>query len=183
MLARRGSLNLRNGDVIDLPRLVPAFTSKGFPLFKKKYSEATRALEHANPFLTDSFLLSAYDIHHGHLIRPDRFYKNTELLFVDSGGYELAAGYDSTEPNQGESRHKPFHSDDYRRVLRKLPKHLPIVITNPDWESVGNPVHDQVLAAQKFFNEFPGFTRNFLVKPTKKKRYLPIEEILPQKSS
>ena len=36
MLARKGTLTLRNGDTIELPRLVPSFSSKGFPFYRER---------------------------------------------------------------------------------------------------------------------------------------------------
>ncbi len=182
MLARRTKLSLRNGCGIDLPRLVPAFTSKGFSFFeagRKQRSEVTNALELTGTLLEDSFLVSAYDLHHGHLDRPRRFFKNTEVLFVDSGGYEVGMDFDSTEPKRELHAPKPFSTEDYRRVLRHLPQNLPIVITNLDWAtSSGNSIEDQILAAQELFHQFPHFTSDFILKPTKTKKGESRKELL-----
>lgn len=112
MLARRSILKHPLGATIDMPRLVPSFSSKGFPSFKVKkrkrpYSDSTRALELIGPYINDSILISAYDLHHGYLRKPKRFYNGKELIFIDSGGYELSHDWDSTEPKQGSISETP----------------------------------------------------------------------------
>ncbi len=103
MLARRTTLQHPIGSAIDMPRLIPSFSSKGFPFFEdkstgNKLSEATNALEMAGPTISDSILLSAYDISHRYLRDPERFYGNKEMVIIDSGEYELSSDFDSTEP-------------------------------------------------------------------------------------
>src|SRR5260370_34845695 len=123
MLARITKIEHPLGALIDLPRLVPAFSSKGFPFLKGsktkskskadrkhrsktagkiepvnqcKISETTVALELVGPFIKESILLSAYDLHHGHLRTPERFFREKELVFVDRGEYELSTSFDQT---------------------------------------------------------------------------------------
>lgn len=183
MLARRTTLTHPLGMAIDLPRLVPSFTSKGFPFFKdkntkKRHSEATLALEMMNPFIKDSILVSAYDLHHGYLRKPRQFFSGKELVIIDSGGYELSADWDSTEPNQGPNKPEPFSEEDYIAIIKGLPKKLPFAITNCDWSMKGISTEDQILAAQELFNQFPKFLHNFLVKPTGEKKYLDINDLV-----
>lgn len=184
MLARRTTINHPLGQAVDLPILVPSFSSKGFPFFRDResrvlHSEATLALEAMTPFITESLLVSAYDIHHKYLRGPKRSYTNKDLVFIDSGGYELSDFWDSTEPNQGSYTPRPFKENEYLSVLKSLPKNLPFVITNCDWSNKGASIEDQILAAQKLFNKYPKFMSNFLVKPTKDKKYLNINEVMP----
>jgi hypothetical protein len=123
-------------------------------------------------------LVSAYDIHFSNLRKPERFYKGKELVFIDSGGYELSPGWDSTEPNQGPYKGKRFTEQHYRDVLDDLPKKLPFVIANYDWGTKGKPLTEQILAAQELFGHYPRFMHNFLMKPhTKGRQYLDPDEI------
>ena len=101
----------RSGAVLDLPLVVPSFSSKGFDFFPEKVSgktvyrsESTIALDALGNFLDESFLLSAYDLHHKHFRKPERFYKNTALITLDSGGYEMAPEFDSSEPKMTPTR-------------------------------------------------------------------------------
>jgi len=184
MLIRRSSLNHPLDVSIDMPRLVPSFSSKGFPFFDdeetgQKLSEVTNALENAGPTISDSILLSAYDLSHRYLRSPDRFYGNKEIVIIDSGGYELSLEFDSTEPMQ-----KPYEPNAnydigaYREVLANLPTQYPIAITNFDHGSRGKSIEKQILDARKLFNEFPGFLHDFIVKPTtERQRFVDITEV------
>jgi hypothetical protein len=181
MLARRTTIRLPAGSVVELPRLVPSFSSKGFPFFRDKrrlYSEVTLALDVIGPHINDSVLLSAYDLHYGYLRRPGRFYRGKDLVFVDSGGYELSQDWDSTESKQ--TPHEPlnFSDPDYCEVLRKLPRGLPIIAASYDWGSRGTPIEEQIISAQKLFNKFPHLVSNFLVKPTGNRKLLDIDELI-----
>ncbi len=187
-----------------MPRLVPAFSSKGFPFLevvkakakvkaetkrqgkprtKKKVavenqiSETTLPLELLGPFIKDSILLSAYDLHHGHLRRPKRFFLGKELVFIDSGGYELSPGFDQTEPVDWGTPKKTFSCDDYLKVLASLPADLPFVITNYDWGTRERPLVKQILAGQQLFSKFPNFLKDFIVKPVGNHQYIDVDEI------
>ena len=207
MLARRRKLKLRNGIQVDLPLLVPSFSSKGFkfkrsPAKKKRYSLVSNDLATQGPTITGAILLSAYDIFYENFISAHSYLKGKEIVFIDSGAYELSPEYDSTEPKhdprlifpakqQDQQRflkklikdlpatiHRPFSEEDYRVVLRKLKKDLPIVIPNFDADSMGKTIKEQVVAAQTLFKDFPNHTRNFIIKPTQKKSSLDIDDII-----
>lgn len=190
MRQSRGILTLRDGTVLSLPRLVPSFTSKGFPLLKrgnrktgKEYSEVEKILE-AMPFLRGSILLSAYDIHHGHFRKPERFYGDKDLVFIDSGGYELRQDFDSTEPRIYPHKPKKFTEYHYRKVLKNLPIDVPFTAVNFDHDETENmsqrsPIAAQIRKTQMLFNAFPHFTRIFLIKPTRRDRPLKINDVKP----
>jgi len=183
MLARRTVLQHPLGAAIGMPRLVPAFSSKGFPFFNdedtgQRLSEVTNALELTGPTISDSILLSAYDIFHNYLRAPERFYGNKELVFIDSGAYELALEFDSSEPKQ--ETYEPddsYNSVAYKEVLSGLPPDFPFVITNFDHGSRGKCIEEQIEKAQTLFNNFPGFLHCFIVKPTGRHKYLDIPEV------
>jgi hypothetical protein len=205
MLARSTKIEHPLGALIDLPRLVPAFSSKGFAFLPrtktknktnantksksgvsigkgaatgKDISETTLALETMGPFIRDSILLSAYDLHHGHLRNPQRFFQEKELIFIDSGGYELSPGFDQTEPVHWGTSKKKFSRDDYIRVLGTLPEDLPFVISNYDWGTRGRPLVKQIQDAQKLFSAFPNFMKNFIVKPVGNHRHVEVDEVV-----
>jgi hypothetical protein len=204
VLARCTKIRHPLGAIIDLPRLVPAFSSKGFPFVsvtdpaprlkvksarrtnagrkikkeaRREISEASLALELVGPFIRDSILLSAYDLHHRHFRRPENFYREKELVFLDSGGYELSPGFDQTEPVYWGTPKKNFSEADYRAVLRSLPRDLPFVISNFDWGTRSKPLTQQIAAAQGLFQEFPCFLKNFIVKPGTQ-RFIEVDEVV-----
>src|SRR5687767_12291472 len=102
---RARALTHPSGAAVDLPLLIPSFSSKGFQFYEKqetirttskrpagrrrRFSQASLALEAMSPYLTESLLISAYDLHHNHFENPQAHLKQAALVFLDSGGYEL----------------------------------------------------------------------------------------------
>jgi len=166
-----------------MPRLVPAFSSKGFPFVpeknsKRKFSQVSYALETVGPFIKNSILLSAYDLFHKHLRRPARFFEGKELIFIDSGGYELSPFFDSTEPTQKPHGPRIFKVGNYETILRGLPKNLPFVIANYDWGAKKKSLVNQILEAQQLFRKYPNFLSDFIVKPGLRRKFLNVDEIV-----
>ena len=205
MLARTSKVHHPLGAVIDLPRLVPAFSSKGFPFLKngggeenrrggrggrskaprsrrpadkRTISETTLALELTAPYIRDSILLSAYDLHHKHFRKPEKYFQGKEVIFLDSGGYELSPGFDQTEPVHWGTPKKAFSERDYLAVLAKLPSDLPFSISNFDWGSRRRTIPEQVMSAQRLFRRFPAFLKDFIVKPGDGRRYIDMDEVI-----
>lgn len=178
------------GGVIDLPLLVPSFSSKGFDFFtkgnskkKKIFSAATYALEEFGRYLNESYLLSTYDIHHKHFRHPDRFFRNTALIFLDSGGYELSPEFDSSEPKLTPTRDLTFSRDNYLETLNLLcgkNKENPFVIANYDWGTKNQSFKHQIQDARAIFNKHPYWASNFLLKPHKdNSKIIDIDNVVP----
>lgn len=183
MLARRGIIGHPLTGEVELPLLIPAFSSKGFRLrpskkIRKKhdYSEISSQLEHFGQIPETPVLISAYDLHFQHfedpelpVNRPEDFLQNTCLVFLDSGGYELIPDFDSTEVKK--SGHKPkdgYGWDQYNSVIQQLydrKQALPLVIANFDYEMRGQPVARQISSARETFNRFPDYMSDFILKP------------------
>jgi len=200
VLARISNIKHPLGGLIDLPRLVPAFSSKGFPFLKsntsgtrsskkkgvpsgkknsnKELSEASLALELVGDFIRDSILVSAYDIFHSHLRKPERYFKNKEMVFIDSGGYELGPDFDSTEPIHLLTPTKKFTLENYTEVLRDLSEEFPFAVANFDYGTKQKPLLDQILAGQKLFGKFPALLTDFIIKPVGGQQYLDVDDII-----
>lgn len=169
MLARVSHFKQHNNDFnTDLPLLVPSFSSKGFG-YKRNHGKKTSEIaqiynEFAGQLINTTILISAYDIFHEHLEAPSKHFSNKELIFIDSGGYELCQGYDSTEVNYWPHKPEKFRLEDYIAVLDTLPDNLPFVISNFDWETRNQPISSQIIAAQELYNRYPKFSSNFIVK-------------------
>jgi len=170
--------------LVRLPKLVPAFSSKGFftdvdPKTGKRVSEVANALDAHGPTLT-TLLVSSFDMFHGLLRDPGAHFRGKELVFVDSGGYELSEDFDGTEPRQYAG--KPaleFNQDQYDAVLRALPRDLPFVIANFDFASRGLEVESQIRSARALLAQYPSFLSDFIVKPSARRAaYLDVEEIV-----
>jgi hypothetical protein len=185
--------------------MVPSFSSKGFGDYQPEeatgvkrntgkgkrqkpgsrseplvFSAASAHLEGTWDFIDDALLVSSYDMHFGKLDRPLRFLKGKGLVFIDSGGYELAPEYDVAEPKTFD--YKPldgYGEDQYRCVLDTLPTSLPCIIANFDWGTRLLPLEEQVGAARRLFSKYPKFLHSFLIKPGagKGRRAKPLTEL------
>ena len=95
MLARTSTIRHRpSGIVLKTPLLVPSFSSKGFSRHDDGRSEIGDIFEATGEFVTEAFLLSAYDIYHEHLPKPEALPWKPEVIFLDSGGYEISTDRD-----------------------------------------------------------------------------------------
>lgn len=185
MLARRSKL-VRDGWECDLPLLIPAFSSKGshYRVLKngKLALDVAGDLRDFGLQPAKIVLISAYDLHHRHLdLRIERSVyhaitslKNAELVYVDSGGYELNEQYDSTEPKPATlPEHKPFVEDDYLAVLSKLDKDpsMPyLIVTNFDHAGFGKTMKRQIESAKRLFARFPRHLSSFIIKPERRSK-------------
>jgi hypothetical protein len=184
MLARRASFEHPSAGAIDLPLLVPAFSSKGFAIrntgsgkSRREYSEVAYQLEDFSKQPHRSVLLSAYDIHFGHFRAPKMspqaplpHLRDVQVAFVDSGGYELAPDYDSTEPRIFSREPKRFTVAEYHAVLDRLvasASSTPLVISNYDYRRRPTPLDQQVREARGTFRRYRGVATDFILKPWK----------------
>lgn len=169
-----------------MPLLVPAFSSKGFEFNivgkgkkKREFSMLAYELADFGRYPCRSVLISAYDLHFKHFQAPqfpktpaESHLRNACLVFLDSGGYELAADFDLTEIR--EFGYKPkdgYWIDEYEGVLNRLAVSKsppPLVITNFDRASVGQPLENQITAARTLFNRYRDFLGDFIIKPWSK---------------
>lgn len=186
MLARRSSLLHPTAGEIDLPLLVPAFSSKGFELIgategrDHDYSEVVYELEAFGRSPSEAVLVSAYDLYFRHFedapklpaVAATDYLRNTRLIFVDSGGYELVPDFDTTEPRTFSYQPKNgFSYEEYKKVMRglvELEQPLPLMAANFDYGTRRTPISEQIEAARELFNEFDGCLTNFILKPWEK---------------
>lgn len=183
MLARRNSLSHEIALKIELPLLVPAFSSKGFPLKKRQgkghhYTAIVDDLAALAKRPSNAALVSAYDLHFKHFDDapklpptngPQDYLRETRLVFIDSGGYELISDFDRTEfKTFAYGPKKGYGLEQYREVLQNLmalEAPLPLVIANFDRDSIGKPIGDQITAARELFYDFPAPLKDFILKP------------------
>src|SRR5579884_1115566 len=119
-LARRTTVKHPSGVSIETPLLVPSFSSKGFRVTKDT-SEVHEALEMTSEWLTETMLISAYDLAHGHIPRPEDLPATPELILVDSGGYEMRIEHDMSTAVHWPHVPLPWDEDRYRGVLDAWP--------------------------------------------------------------
>ena len=173
MLKRPKQLQHKSIGDIDLPLLVPSFSSKGFDTFAdhetdENVSESLNALRQFGPNLSDAALVSAYDIHHKLMPDAVSYLTNSQIVFIDSGGYELSDEFDSSEPKSFPHDKLDFSFDDYLSVAEKLAdtySNSPLVLTNYDLNSKNMSFEEQIDESISFFSRFPSFGSDLILKP------------------
>lgn len=183
MLACRRTLSHPGTGEIELPLLIPAFSSKGFGFHttgkgqkKHAYSELAYALAEFTRHPMQHVMVSAYDLHFNHFLAPDlpakkvtSYFAESRLLVIDSGGYELNVDFDSTEIKVFTYRPKDgFGKEEYEKVLNKISNdknNLDLMITNFDYETQGLPLDAQIRLARELFSKYPCCLNNFILKP------------------
>jgi hypothetical protein len=151
--------------VLGTPLLVPSFSSKGFPRGPDGKSEIGDFLRYASEFLTKTCLISAYDIHYGHIPQPEAIPLNLEIVFLDSGGYEVSWDQDQSATSEAGPGPGTWHEDLYREVLEAWPDGLPAVFISYDHPNDRLPVDEQIARARKLFRANPHHLHLFLLKP------------------
>ena len=150
-LTRRGErLN------VETPLLIPSFSSKA----SVDVSSIFAALQ---PSITESFLVSAYDLHYGDIELPGGV--PAEVLFLDSGGYEVSKDHDLMDPVYELPEAKVWTPDNFRQVLSDLDTLMPTFVTAYDHPELRHPLSCQIDNALEVFREFPHLGREILIKP------------------
>lgn len=193
-LVRRSVLKHPSGIEIKTPLLIPSFSSKGFvfPKQKVEYSEynyfqtKTKLLKENNPTsgkisevaelikdvsdtLTDSMLVSTYDIYHKHIPIPYEN-KTPDVIFLDSGGYEVGDTFDYSEIIRSTGNPDEWSMEKHTEVLEAWPDYVPAVFVSYDCDFRGKPIAEQIKLAESSLSKFKGKQlRTFLIKPVSKK--------------
>ncbi|MEO8398273.1 MAG: hypothetical protein ABI550_00515 [Ignavibacteriaceae bacterium] len=184
MLARSNKMIHPLGVEIETPLLVPSFSSKGFAFKKKKkkkdadVSESLDALEFSKEFLTESLLVSAYDMYHKHIPFTEE-HISTEITFLDSGGYESGNAYDLSTTSKFNYDLKNWDLEKLKEVLNKWPEHKAAIAVSFDHGNHNVSLDQQIHSAIDLFAQFPKMQSDFLIKPeTKDQDYIQIDNII-----
>ena len=174
-LARSLSLSLRGRQVnAKTPLLVPSFSSKALV-------DVDAVFEALQPSITESFLVSAYDIHFRKIELPD--FPFAEVVFLDSGGYEISKDHDLMDPLYASPKPKEWTVEKYRSVLERVDPIMPTFVTAFDHPEVRRPISEQIDVAEEAFKRFPDLGRELLFKPeTVDQEFVPIPSLVAQVS-
>ncbi|GHU80697.1 hypothetical protein FACS189468_1200 [Spirochaetia bacterium] len=176
-LARTSILKHPNGTCISTPLLVPSFSSKGFLVNSKGESELNKIYKIASEYITDSMLISAFDIFYGYI--KDINYTTSEITFVDSGGYETSKLYDLSTIMIPEKNKKKWTEPQLKDVYNGIGNEFSVVLVNYDHPQKRIPIDQQIKEAVLFFNDFSGHLHDLLIKPeTNDQDYIKIDSIL-----
>ena len=168
MLAKRRSIKLNGKEIIQTPLLVPSFSSKGFP-------DVNLIIQFIDEILTDCYLVSAYDLHHGLV---GKLKSIPELIFVDSGGYECSKDLEFSDLGLLPHDTKEWTSEMHLEALQKLDLAIPTVLISYD-----NPKHRLTIPEQiknaELLHTGLNVVKEILLKPeTKEQKYIQLDSIL-----
>ncbi|MCG8557394.1 MAG: hypothetical protein MJD61_19225 [Proteobacteria bacterium] len=114
-----------------MPLLVPSFSSKGFPTKKSGASVIAEIFEGAAESITASYLVSGYDIHH-ELLPSAAALPAPDVIFLDSGGYELRIEHDLSADRHVPHSPLEWNRDTYDRLLESWPEHVSAAMVSYD---------------------------------------------------
>jgi hypothetical protein len=177
MLVRNTKIIHPLGSVIQTPLLIPSFSSKGFGVSKREKSEIREVYDVAWPLLTDTMLVSAYDLSNNYLGPIES--ATTEITFVDSGGYEISDYHDLSAVYRYPVNHKEWPEKSLRDVYDSWPEHVPAVFVSYDHPDIHRSLSRQIAAAQQLFERYPQQLHTLLIKPeTKGQKYIQKQNIV-----
>ena len=184
-IARSSQLRHPSGITIETPMLIPSFSSKGFGISKKKLpggeavecSEIAKILTAASEFLTDSMLLSAYDIYYQYVPMPENAIP--DITIVDSGGYETSDLQDLSCTFVHPVECREWDEKKHSEILAKWPEHIPAVFVSYDKASLRIPLLDQISMAIDLFKDHRAHLTTILIKPeTRDQKYIQTENVI-----
>jgi hypothetical protein len=110
-------------------------------------------------------LVSAYDVQYSLIPKPARLPCAPEIIFVDSGGYEVADDHDISSVMRFQPKPEPWPIETLRDVLDVWPARYPGVFVSYDHPRHRKSAAKQVAQARAFFDRYPGHLHDFLIKP------------------
>ena len=138
------------------PLLVPSFSSKATWNISDIFTTLVDSI-------TESFLISAYDVRHNSLKIPAGAV--AEVMLLDSGGYEAQQDHDLSDPSYPSREPRPWTLADYHAVLSEVNTVMPTIATAFDHPDTRMLFSEQIDSALATFKAFPNFGREILFKP------------------
>ena len=170
MLCRTSTIQHRSSGVsVTTPLLIPSFSSKGFGRSTKDdKSEIGKILATAAEFVTDVFLISAYDVYYEHLPHPSKLECTPDLIFLDSGGYEISTDRDYSSVIDPLPQPLSWTTVNLASVFDNWPDQVPAVFVSYDHPDDRKPFADQVADARNLFRTRSQHLTLLLLKPENK---------------
>ncbi len=165
MLCNTSRLVHPSGASLETPLLVPSFSSKAFGFGRRGRPEVNRVLDVAQEFITRTCLVSAYDIQYGYIPEPENLTLSADLMFLDSGGYEVSADHDLSAVEKPVHRPEEWDAAQLEAIWDRWPDSIPAVLVSYDHSNHRRPVSEQLRDAKQAALAKPGHLHSFLLKP------------------
>lgn len=157
------------GEVGTTPLLVPSFSSRA----NIRIRETIYFLRDCD--YTGPVLVSAYDV---------KYIKNfpnmnfSDLIFLDSGGYEVARDMDVSEIGLYKPPAFTWNRDIHRAIIKKWSNSRPTVLISYDHPNEIHPIQDQIRQANSLFKRKKRFIKEILLKSEKSKHTINIDHVI-----
>jgi len=161
MLARNLKITLNGKVVGETPLLVPAFSSKVTPVIGD-------VIESLGEYLSDPILISAFDVENNKSVKDRLPITCSELIFLDSGGYECSQDVDLADNIYTDSKTVPWKEwlpEKHLNIVHEWPTDKPTVIVSYDHPRYRVSIKEQIDAAEKLFNGRRDILTEILLKP------------------
>lgn len=169
MLCRTSKLiHPASGVSLETPLLVPSFSSNAFGFGRDGKSEVLEVLEAAQEFITRTCLVSAYDVHYAYIPEPQDLSITVDLMFLDSGGYEVSNDRDLSAVEKPVHRPGDWDAAKLQAIWDRWPAGLPAVLVSYDHSNHRRSVTEQLRDAKQAVLAQPGQLHSFLLKPQAK---------------
>jgi hypothetical protein len=169
MLAHRSKIHMGSQVVAETPLMLPSFSSKGFP-------QIAKIMKLMGEFITGPILVSAYDIYHKEITHKITF---SELIFLDSGGYEARYDHDLSEAYGKLHKPKPWNRRFHESALRNWSSKWPTIAVTYDSPAQFQNFSQQIKAGKESKGSQPKFLWELLLKPeTKKDKLIAVEKAI-----
>lgn len=172
MLARNLKLTL-NGQVVgETPMLVPAFSSIVDPAIGT-------VIESLEEHISEPILVSAYDVAFNKSIEGRLPITCSDLIFLDSGGYECTRDADLADIVYPGYKPTDLPPEKHREVVNNWPTQKPTVIISYDHPKRRKSIKEQIESAEELFNGRKDIITEILLKPeTERQIHVQIPSIL-----
>lgn len=157
-----------SGASLHTPLLVPSFSSKAFGFSRGTQPGILQVLDASREFITKTCLISAYDVYYEYIPAPEDLAITVDLMFLDSGGYEVSEAQDLSAVNKPVHKPREWDSGKLETVVNNWPEGVPAVFVSYDHSNERKPLAEQLRGAKEFSQRHPGHLHSFLLKPQTK---------------
>lgn len=156
---------------IETPLLVPSFSSKGLQFRNNGTSEVRQILDISSEFITESFLISAYDIYYKYLPSAKDLPFRPDVIVLDSGGYEISKDRDLSDVIDPTAGRNKWDVELLRSILQDWPEEYPSILVSYDHPKEHISFVEQAERARELFNDHQKHLHTFLIKPESAEQY------------
>jgi len=171
MLAKKRKLVLKSGVTLDLPLLLPSFSSKTF-----QDERVGKIVEYMSSVITDEVLISAYDLYYKEIKKKISF---PSVVFIDSGGYEASLEGDLSETGKRAHTPRRWEREFHQRVLVRWNYSPDTVLISFDSPRTKTNIQGQIIRAKRLFDAHPRGNSELLIKTSSlKEPYVNFDEVI-----